>query len=321
MSRWLPCLFALILAGCVSPMPEPMPDQADVALQAGEDETAAPAEAAPATEDAAAPTLPAARQPRRRIAAMVPTPPPPKPDELLSQPMEEVVVTPGSLTGFWRLTASRMIDVEIGLFSGIHVRYGAEMRDRNICWLQQAGRRLGVWCSSGALMKSAEGSVGDDGVSMRWWSGPATITFSGKIAEADRINGAFSGGVVGLSVTGNLPATLTRLAPSQMQPDPDRPSAGVLREVWEDVRKGHLTDGRYEGSGVKRVNDGLSRELASDPPQGLDFLGQILIRWRKEQREFTEDVYQVKTAAGRDLCRIALNDGNQVADFNCVAMP
>jgi len=320
MTRLCLGLLLFLLAGCVSPLPEPIPepiaDQTELTPPAIAD---AAADEAARSEEKAAPVGASAVAPsRRRSAAAAPAPPPPA--EMLAQPMEEIVVTPASLTGYWRLTAAHMIDVDVGLFSGVHVRYGGEMRDRNICWLQQSGRRLSALCSSGAALKSAEGSIGDDGITMRWWSGPATIIFSGKFTEADRIVGGFSGGVIGLSVTGNLPASLTRLPPSQVLSDPDRPSAGLLRAVWEDVREGHLTDGRYDGSAVKRVNAGLRRDMAKDRPQGLDFLGQILIRWRAEQREFTEDVYQVKTAAGRDLCRIAANDGNQVEDFNCVPL-
>jgi hypothetical protein len=316
----LPLLFLPFLAGCVSQMAEPTVEAMDGAeLLPEPPQAAAPASDAPVATEAA-PVI--KQQPRRRVVvAATPTPAPPKPEDVLTLPMDEVVVTPSSLTGYWRLTASHLIDVDVGLFSGVHIRYGGEMADRNICWLQQNGRKLSALCSSGAALKSAEGSVDDDGVTMRWWSGPATIIFSGKMKAADYIGGGFSGGVVGLSVTGNIPASLSRLEDGKMAPDPDRPSAAMLREVWEDVRKGRLTAGRYEGSGEKRVNQGLSKEVAAESPQKLLFLGQILIRWRKEQREFTEDVYQVATASGRDLCRIALNAGNQVSDFNCVTMP
>jgi len=320
MKQWVWVLLPL-LAGCVSALPEPtvepmegaemLPDQP----QSAADAPAASADAAPAQTAA-----PVVKQQRRRVAAAsTPNPVAPKPEDILTQPMDEVVVTPTSLTGFWRLTASHTIDVEVGLFSGVHIRYGGEIRDRNICWLQQNGRKLSALCSSGAALKSGEGSVDEDGVTMRWWSGPATIIFSGKMRAADVIGGGFSGGVVGLSVTGNIPASLSRLDEGKL--DPDRPSASLLKEVWEDVHKGHLTEGRYEGSAVKRVDQGLSRETAAAAPQKLSYLGQILIRWRKEQREFTEDVYQVKTTAGRELCRIAVNDANQVADFNCGTLP
>jgi hypothetical protein len=323
-------LFVLLLAllgGCVSQMKDAMPEQA--ALPPDQEEAAdlpdLPAanrqEAPQKSENPAAPSVPQ----RRARAAPPPPPPPPPPEALLAEPMEEVLVMPGSLTGYWRLSAAHSIDVEIGLFSGVQIRYGGEWLDRNICWLQQSGRRLDAVCSSGVALKTAEGSVDEDGVTMRWWMGPANIIFSGKLTEAGRIKGGFSGGVVGLKVTGNVPAIMTRLdlPPDEAQPsaDPDRPSAALLRAVWEDVRAGHLSEGRYEAAAIKRVDQGLSADIAADPPRRLLYLGQILIRWRKEQRELIEDVYQVRSGRGRHLCRIGISAGRQVTDFNCGTLP
>lgn len=233
------------------------------------------------------------------------------------------MIRPGSVTGFWRLTANKTIDLDVGLFSGIHIRYGGEIRDRNICWLQQKGRSFDAFCASSYAVKSAEGSVDDDGITLRWWVGAATIIFSGKFTDADRLEGGFSGGVVGVSVTGDVPATLTRLpTPAEPPADaPERPSAALIRLVWQDVRRGALTEGRYEGSAVKRVNQGMTKEMAAEAPQEMSYLGQILTRWRKEQRELLQDVYLVRTDAGRRMCRVSANGQGQVIDFNCQALP
>jgi hypothetical protein len=233
------------------------------------------------------------------------------------------VIRPGGVTGFWRLTANRLIDLDIGLFSGIHIRYGGELRDRNICWLQQKGRSFEALCAAGNALHKGEGTVEDDGVTMRWWAGAANIIFAGKFADADRLNGGFSGGVVGISVTGDVPASMTRLPEPAPPPAdaPERPSAALIRMVWEDVRKGALSEGRYEGSAPKRVEQGMSKPMAAETIGQMIYLGEILTRWRKEQRELLQDVYLVRTGAGRRLCRVSANQQNQVVDFNCVSLP
>jgi len=320
MVRWLRFLPLLMVTACAVPIPDaappPVPDApaqtAEVSpAQAGGD-TAAPSVAMPAAP---------ARSKARRAPAPVPGgPAPPVPSDLDKQPVEELVIRPASMTGYWKLAAARTIDVDIGIFSGVHIRYGGEVRDRNICWLQQSGKSFSALCSSGGALKSAEGSVSDDGVSMRWWVGAATIIFSGKFTDAERVSGGFSGGVVGVSVTGDVPATLTKLDLPESSSESDRPSAVLLRQVWDDVRQGHLTEGRYEGVAVKRVNQGIYKDMAAETPESLLYLGQILVRWRKEQRETVQDVYQAQTASGRKLCRIAENPQGQVVDFNCTAL-
>jgi hypothetical protein len=317
-------ILALAATGCVSPMQPPLPTELREAVV--DPANAKPEMANLAKEDDSAATAMVKRVPplspsarRRSIPAPGPVPgvAPPLPSNLADQPIEELVIRPTTMTGFWTLTASHSIDVDIGLFSGIQIRYGGELRDRNICWAQQRGHSLTLQCSSGSAMKIAEGSVDDDGITVRWWAGPATIIFAGKFTESGKISGGFSGGVVGLSVTGNVPASLTKLTPAAPSDAPDRPSAVLLRDVWDDVRSGQWTPGRYEGTAIKRVTDGLSRESAANPPLSYLYLGRILIRWRKEQREMDEDVYLLETAQGRQLCRIASNEQGQVMDFNC----
>jgi hypothetical protein len=245
---------------------------------------------------------------------------PPVPADLAQQPIEELVIRPDDLTGYWVLVAPRIVDVDVGLFSGVHIRYGGEMGRRNICWLEQSGRSVSALCASGTVLKSGSGSVDAEGVSMRWWMGAATANFSGKFSGQGKITGGFSGGIVGVSVTGDVPASLYRLDPSDLPPDPDRPSAALIRQVWLDVRQGRLTEGRYEGSAPKRVDQGMPKEIAAETPESLLYLGRIVVRWRKEQRETLQDVYQVMTESGRRLCRVAPNGKGQVIDFACQAV-
>ena len=319
----------LLLTACAVPLPEPAPPAAPEAQAASSGEEAPAAvhedqaepDISPPSADSGA-AKPKSRRPAPASSASA-APPPPPPADLDHQPIEELVIRPASVTGFWRLTANRTIDLDVGLFSGIHIRYGGEIRDRNICWLQQKGRSFDAFCASSYAVKSAEGSVDDDGITMRWWVGAATIIFSGKFTDADRLAGGFSGGVVGVSVTGDVPATLTRLPTPAAPPAeaPERPSAALIRMVWQDVRRDALTEGRYEGAAAKRVHQGLTREMAAETPQEMIYLGQILTRWRKEQRELLQDVYLVRTDAGRRMCRVSANGQGQVIDFNCQALP
>ena len=329
MVRLLTAASLLLLTACAVQMPEPeMPSSP--APMAGEDiPTTAdrPAPAAPDTQTAVvADAKPKARRvpmPAAPVSSATVPPPPPVPADIDSKPIEEVVVKPASVTGYWRLIAARKIDLDVGFFSGIHILYGGENRDRNICWLQQKGKSFDAQCSSGYTLKSASGSVDEDGLTMRWWVGAANIIFSGKFTEAEKVSGNFSGGVVGLSVTGGVPATLVRLNPPDA-PAPEaeeRPSAAMVRMVWEDQRRGEKTPGRYDGIAAKRIEAGFPKEMSAQPIQQMIYLGQILIRWRKEQRETLQDVYQIRTAAGRKMCRVAPNEQGQVLDFNCQDLP
>ncbi len=317
------CLLSLLLlTACAVPIPEasPPPSASEPAPVAVPSEQQAAAPVQTTSADPVQPDAPKSKV-RRPAPATASAPPPPPPADLDRQPIEELVIRPDTVTGFWRLTASRTIDVDIGIFSGVHIRYGGEVRDRNICWFEQKGHSFDASCASGGALRTAEGSVDDEGLSMRFWVGAATINFSGKFTDAERVQGGFSGGVIGVSVTGDVPATLTKLPPPKPADTPERPSAGLIRLVWEDVRKGALTEGRYEGAAVKRVNQGMSKEIAAETPQQLIYLGEILTRWRKEQRELLQDVYLVQTNAGRRMCRVSANPQGQVVDFSCLALP
>lgn len=314
--------FLLLLSACASPLQiqDIPPASGPVAEVLEPLPVAAPAVQTAQAETPA--TVPLAKAKSRRAAP----PPPPKenepalPPDLDRQPVEELVIRPENITGYWMLIAPRIVDVDAGLFSGVHIRYGGEMGDRNVCWLEQKGKSVSALCAAGVVLKSGEGSVDEDGISMRWWMGPATANYSGKFTESEKILGGFSGGVVGMSITGDVPAGLRKIDPPDPAVQPDRPSAALIKAVWEDVRKGHLTEGRYEGAGVKRVNQGMSKEIAAETPQSMLYLGRILVRWRKEQRETLQDVYQVTTESGRKLCRVAANEQGQVLDFGCLAI-
>lgn len=323
MIRFASFLPILLLCACTVAMPDAAPSFTPP--EPLDPSVAAPPEMLPEPPPKVVQAEASAPEPAAKTRRVAPPPrpktgEPPVPGDLAQQPIEELVIRPDDLTGYWVLIAPRIVDVDIGLFSGVHIRYGGEMGRRNICWLEQSGKSVSVLCASGTVLKSGSGSVEADGLSMRWWMGAATANFSGKFTEAEKITGGFSGGVAGVSVTGDVPASLYRLDPSNPPPEPDRPSAALIKGVWEDVRQGHLTEGRYEGSAPKRVNQGMPKEIATETPQSMLYLGRIVVRWRKEQRETLQDVYQVTTETGRKLCRVAPNDKGQVIDFACQAI-
>jgi hypothetical protein len=316
-SRRTPLALAATLSlslagGCASLAPPPSADWTAAAVDSAPNPTAeAAAEGAggDATAASAPPSRPAAA--RRANAA-------PKPDSIAPQatgPAPEILVTANDLTGYWRVTASKTIQFEVGLFSGVHIIYSGEMQDRAICLIRHHDPRLFVTCSTGRS-PTADGTVDGDRVTLRWWNGPANLIFDGSWDQMGTINGAFSGGVMGMSVTGRIPATLKKMN----IPDSDgdaRASIGALRGVLDDLHKGVLTEDRYEAAAVWRLQPALAWRGAKVAAHSLTYLGQIHVRWQKGQPDLLEDVYEVRSGDTLSLCRIGLSERGRVVDFGC----
>src|SRR5579859_7510992 len=120
------CLLSLLLlTACAVPIPEasPPPSASEPAPVAVPSEQQAAAPVQTTSADPVQPDAPKSKV-RRPAPATASAPPPPPPADLDRQPIEELVIRPDTVTGFWRLTASRTIDVDIGIFSGVHFRYG-----------------------------------------------------------------------------------------------------------------------------------------------------------------------------------------------------
>lgn len=126
--------------------------------------------------------------------------------------------------------------------------------------------------------------------------------------------------MIGLSITGDVPAVM-RKVPIPDGTGDDRPSAQVMRAVLADLRQGALTEGRYEGMAVKRLQPAFSWAGARASSHSLSYLGQIHIRWHRWQRETIQDVYDVESPDDRSLCRIALSERGRVTDFACQSEP
>lgn len=102
----------------------------------------------------------------------------PRPRQSSAEPIENIVVTASSLSGYWRLTASSSIDVEVGLLSGVRILYSGAAQDRDICRIRNREARLSATCVAG-FTPTAEGSLDQQDVTLRWWSGPANVIFRG----------------------------------------------------------------------------------------------------------------------------------------------
>jgi len=226
--------------------------------------------------------------------------------------LPEIVVTASGLSGLWGLTAPSSIDIDLGLLSGVRIRYSGDVFDRDICRLSQQQDHLRATCIAG-FTPTASGSVDDVGISLKWWSGPGTVIFGGPWDGGDVIDGRLSGGIAGMSVTGDIPATLHKLTPMSGMPV----SAGLMDQVFTDLRRGSLSAERYEPAAEKRLRPAFSWRGAKEEGHSLIYLGQIHIRWHRWQAETIQDVYDVQSPSDRSLCRIAVSEHNRVLDFAC----
>lgn len=230
----------------------------------------------------------------------------------------EVVVSGNLLSGYWTVTAPKIVEFKGGLFSGIHIFYSAETYIRDICLIRRRDRRLTATCSTGDAAM-ASGSLDGAEVVFRWWSGPANLIFDGNWDGKDTIEGAFSGGLVSMSVTGDVPATLHKFDRSasigaKIQ---NGDTAAAMLGVLDDLRQRVITEGRYEASAVKRVKRAFEWVDAQTASHDLTYLGQIHIRWQKTQPELVQDVYEVRSGDRLSLCRIGLDAERRISDFAC----
>ncbi len=299
---WIALLLAL--SGCVAPLPA---------------EEVAPAPpiplGAPASMGAVEKALPA-----EAVVPGDPAPPPAaasRPGHAGAEPIPEILIAATGLSGFWAVRASSSIDIEVGLLSGVRIRVSGNEQDRDICRLRQSEGKLRATCIAG-FAPTAEGSLDDETIALRWWLGPATVIFHGRWDQRSEIAGALTGGVAGLSVTGEVPAALRKLR----SPEAASPlSAALMMTVFEDLRRGALSDGPYDGLAAKRLQPAFSWAGAKDVSHHLTYLGRIHIRWHRWQAETVQDVYDVRGPADRSLCRIGLDGQGRVIDFACQSVP
>jgi hypothetical protein len=306
-ARWLrhaarAAALAALLGGCVSRQDDPFDGPGALPLAVAQDP------APVATTDAA----PAARP------AIDAEPPQPLPAAEAAAPAhEEITVVGHSFTGLWKVSSPKRIGMDVGLFSGVHIRYSGEVGDRDLCELRQTGSALDARCLR--LARTVSGDVDGDRITLRSWIGPANLVLKASTAAAGTLAGTIGGGAFGTQLTGGVPVRATRIAAPVA--GGDRPSALLVRAVLADVATGRLTPGRYAPEAAARLEKDLDElrtaEAALGPLRDIAYLDQLLPRHPYDPRERPLEVYRVDYARGSQLCGISPGPPAAVADFIC----
>ena len=291
---------ALLLAGCVTR--EDHVGDRSIGTESG----AAVAEA-PAV--ATAPASP--KTPRASVAAA--------PSEAAAVPAdsEQITVVGRSFTGLWTINSPKRLGMDVGLFSGVNVRYSGETGDRDLCELRQSGDRLDAHCLR--LSHDVAGRIDGDRITLMSWMGPANVILSAQALSGSRLTGSLSGGAMGQRLTSGVPIEATKLDPPA--DGIERPSAPLVRDVLGDIGGGHLTAGRYAPEAAARLGHELrdlqAEQAALGPLKGLTYLAPLLPRHPFDPRERPLEVYRVEYAGGTQLCGISPGEGGRVDDFLC----
>jgi len=225
----------------------------------------------------------------------------------------DVLVTAPRLSGYWSVTGPNLIEIKAGPLAGIRIIYSGETDTRDICLLRHLGNGLSATCSAG-LSTNAAGGIDQDHITLRWWRGPANLIFNGQWDRKATIDGTFSGGLVGLRVTGSIPASLHKLIPPT---DQNPPSLAATESVLGDLRRRLLVQATYEPGAIKRVWRAITWPDAQAAEHQLTFLGTIHVHWQQHQPDLLEDVYEVQSNNHLSLCRISLSPRRRVDDFAC----
>jgi len=298
----LSALLALLLTGgCVARQDE----QGDVtvAVTATVAMAAAPVRVPPETPNPA---------PSAAAGAAAPT------DAAASGPgAERITVLGRSFTGLWKVNSPKRLGLDVGLLSGVHIRYSGETGDRDICELRQTGDRLDARCLR--LARDIDGSIDGDRITLKSWIGPANLILTASAQSGSSLTGSISGGALGARMTGGVPIEATKLTPNPAALD--RPSLPLVREVLADIGDGRLTAGRYSPAAAARLKKDL-RDLQADqtalgPLRGLTYLDQLLPRHPFDPRERPLEVYRVEYAKGTQLCGVSPGEADTVDDFIC----
>jgi hypothetical protein len=301
----LAAMLALLLAaGCVSRRDEPGEISVPVAV-AAEPAAAAPSETATLPEQAASVPKQAASMPQ-----LVESSPP-------SPTSEQIVVLGRSFTGLWKVNSPKRLGMDVGLLSGVHIRYSGETGDRDICELRQTGDRLDARCLR--LARDVAGSIDGNQITLKSWIGPANLILTASAQSGSSLKGSVSGGALGARMTEGVPIEATKLTVPPA--GTERPSAPLVRDVLADIGGGRLTAGRYTPEAAARLRHEL-RDLQAGqselgPLQGLTYLDQLLPRHPFDPRERPLEVYRVEYAKGSQLCGISPGEAGTVGDFIC----
>ncbi|HEV2676147.1 MAG TPA: hypothetical protein VGV37_16605 [Aliidongia sp.] len=294
---------AALLGGCVSRQDEP----GDRTIEGTADTLVLAEVARPTQMPAAAPA----------VTASIEADAEPVASQGRMTPTEEITVVGHSFSGLWKVNSPKRLGMDVGIFSGVHIRYSGETGDRDICELRQSGTALDARCLR--LSHSAAGSIDGDQITLRAWVGPANLILKASAQSGTSLRGTVSGGALGAQMTGGIPIQATKL--SIASDAPERPSAALLRAVLADVAEGRLTAGRYAPEAAERLRRDLG-DLRRDqgrlgPVQSMTYLDQLLPRHPYAPDERPLEVYRVGFAQGTQLCGISPGPPAAIADVIC----
>ncbi len=296
-------LLGLLVAGCVSRQDA---GPADVSIPV------APAAAAPTPVEAPSMATLSSRQ------TIPPAPATPEAVTASDPTAEQITVVGHSFTGLWKVNSPKRLGMDVGLFSGVQIKYSGETGDRDICELRQTGDRLDAHCLR--LGKNVDGSIDGNSITLKSWIGPANLILTARAQTGSTLTGSLSGGALGQRMTGGVPIQAVKLTVPPA--GTERPSAPLVLDVLADIGGGRLTAGRYTPEAAARLKKELS-DLRADqtelgPVQGLTYLDQLLPRHPFDPRERPLEVYRIQYAKGTQLCGISPGgQAGTVDDFIC----
>jgi hypothetical protein len=297
-----------LLAGCSSSSPvSPVEDRPRQLIVS---EAALTPETLPASVSNA-PTEPRAQgglsKPEPRHSPKPGAPAPAAPVEI-----PEIQVKSNSLTGYWIVIGPAWGEFTLSPLSGAELHYSTLTHAKDICLLDDKKGDLTAQCVASGFGRGL-GERDEEGVRVKWWSGPATVLFKGLPQPDDTITGRFSAGLMGVSMTEGMPVTLRRL-PIDPARFARQPSEDVLAAALADYDTGKRTAEIYEPD-AEIAPAPAARAPAAD--RKLEFIGKIGRMLYDKDIEIVEDVYRVKADEASEFCRIALSEARKVRDLEC----
>lgn len=278
--------------------------------------TSAPlASAPPASAPPAPSAVPRPAVPARRTATGAASPPPPPPAPVPPAPeMDEVIVTPLDISGYWKITARSTFGLGDAEF---YKRYD---KDTHICRFEQRLTRIRAYCP--LLDAVGTGEIIDHTLDLSWdlVSG-ISFHLHGQVDDDRSFVGEADGRLIGLvGITAHVPASGHRFDPPDAATAPA--SMAAMRQALRDWDARTVTDSLYTPNIVGRL-----RALTAQAPGAgrgdllsLRYLGSIdraLNKKNAPDARVTHDVYEARYARGSWLCLIHVGDDGRISDFAC----
>ncbi|MEA1677066.1 hypothetical protein [Nitrospirillum sp. BR 11163] len=232
--------------------------------------------------------------------------------------IQEVVVTPLDVSGYWKITARSTFGLGNSAF------YKRYENDTHICRFEQTRGRLRAYCP--LLDSVGEGELEERHLSLSW-SLAGGIAFhvdaqvEGAVGQQLSFTGQAAGRLVGfLPVTAQVPARGVRFEPPT---DAAPPSLAALRQALADWDSGQLTPDLYTPNLLPRLTKLLARSgraAGRGTLQDLRFIGTIERALNKKDApdaRVSHDVYEARYASGTWLCVVHLDADGKISDFAC----